>query len=136
MSIYWVHWEAEKCQKTHFLGKNSTALWQFCWQPISIICTILNSGCKGLSILNVAAGSAKIQLTLFFSVFSAHFLQNIWGFSCLDFGLMFFIKSFCSPFLCGCKAKRKSRWERERDISHVFIGRNNALQNLNLAPFL
>ena len=30
----------------HFLGKNSTALWQFYTQPISIICTILNSGSK------------------------------------------------------------------------------------------
>ena len=64
MSIYWLYWEAEKCQKTNFLGKKSTALWQFCTQPISLICTILDSGDKGLSILNVPAGSVKIQLTL------------------------------------------------------------------------
>ena len=67
-SIYRVYWEAEKCQKNHFLGTKSTALWQFCTQPISIICTILNSGNKGLSILNVSAGSVKIQLTLFFLI--------------------------------------------------------------------
>ena len=40
------------------------ALWQFCAQPISIICTILDSGGKRLSIKNVSAVSAKIQLTL------------------------------------------------------------------------
>ena len=39
-------------------------MWQFSTQPISIIRTILNSGSKGLSKLNVSAGSVKIQLTL------------------------------------------------------------------------
>ena len=60
MSIYW----AEKCQKTHFFGKKSKSLWPFCTQPISIFCTIFDSGSKGLSILNIVSGSAKIQLTL------------------------------------------------------------------------
>ena len=39
---------------------------KFCTQSISITCTILNSGSKGLSILNVSAGSIKIQLILLF----------------------------------------------------------------------
>ena len=52
--------------KNSFSGKKSTALWQFCTQPIPIICTILNSGSKGLSILNVSPWSVKIQLTLLY----------------------------------------------------------------------
>ena len=35
-------------KKLIFLAKKSIASWQFCTQPISIICFILNSGSKGL----------------------------------------------------------------------------------------
>ena len=43
--------------KRPILTQFSEALWQFCSQPISIICTILDSGGKGLSIKNVSAKS-------------------------------------------------------------------------------
>ena len=58
----------EMLKNSYFGKKKSTALWQLCMQRISIICNILNSRIKGLSILNVSAGSVKIQLTLCFTI--------------------------------------------------------------------
>ena len=88
-----------KCRKTHFLGKKSTALWQSCTQPISIICTILNSRSKWLSILNVSPESVKVQLNIYtkivpkltqkYSIFSVRkltdWLANVaWDFTALQ----------------------------------------------------
>ena len=49
-----------RAPKRPILAQFSEALWQFCAQPISIICTILDSGGKGLSIKNVSAKSKKL----------------------------------------------------------------------------
>ena len=44
-----------RATKRPILAQFSKALWQFCAQPISRICTILDSGGKGLFVKNVSA---------------------------------------------------------------------------------
>ena len=55
-----------RAAKKSILIPFSQALWQFCARPISIICTILDWGGKGLSIKDI---SAKFKNSLYFARF-------------------------------------------------------------------